>query len=121
MITHGIEITDNMKTTTEIYKESIAEFEKQVIGDAFAGGLFKGNKSQQMFSEGFKDGVKHARYYCERHIKSHTIAILDSSIERLRGELYENKTSECNCRGWDNGIQKEIDHLTAQRVMIERL
>ena len=108
-----------MKTTSEIYKESIAEFEKQVIGDAFAGGLFKGNKSQQMFSEGFKDGVKHARYYCERHIKSHTIAILDSSIARLEGE--EMVGADDFADGYNLALQDEIDDLTAEKVMIEKL
>ena len=97
-----------MKTTSEIYKESIAEFDL---------------KFSTLVAE-HEDGTKTrkgANPEMLDFIKSHTIAILDSSIERLRGELYENKTSECNCRGWDNGIQKEIDHLTAQRVILEKL
>ena len=96
-----------MKTTSETTKEAIAEFDRMDFGFAGADITLSQKKS---FSNIYRN-----------FIKSHTIAILDSSIERLRGELYENKTSECNCRGWDNGIQKEIDDLTAEKVMIEKL
>ena len=102
-----------MKTTSETYKESIAEFKNSYCVDRAAQPI-------RWIRSIFCDDVDQIETILAGY-KSHTLAILDSSIERLRGELYENKTSECNCRGWDNGIQKEIDHLTAQKVIIEKL
>ena len=100
-----------MRDRKEIEAEKLANTIHDTFASAYA-------LDEKVDPEWLKNVTKQALNQTAEKVR---LAILDSSIERLRGELYENKTSECNCRGWDNGIQKEIDHLTAQRVMIEKL
>ena len=48
------------------------------------------------------------------HIENQNTELLKKiargEIERLDKELYTDTRAECNCRGWDNAIKKQITH-----------
>ena len=52
--------------------------------------------------------------------KTTTLAIIDGVIEGMEKSKYKDKASECNCRGWDNALQKQIEALQAQRALITK-
>ena len=56
-------------TREKLMEDIIKEFEDKVIGDCFAGGLFKDNKAQKMYTSGYKDGFNSAKNTTKNFLK----------------------------------------------------
>ena len=43
-------------------------------------------------------------------LKQAQLSLIETMIDRLEESKYKNTNQECNCRGWDNSLQKQIDY-----------
>jgi len=57
----------------------------------------------------------------QSHIKQSHLSLIDTMIARLEESKYKNTNQECNCRGWDNSLQKQIDYLKKEKAIITEI
>lgn len=108
-------------TREKLMEDIIKEFGDKVIGDCFAGGLFKDNKAQKMYTSGYKDGFNSAKNTTKNFLKKALTKAykegqkFGKKDKRILNEVEENlkfnQPKEFDTQTFRNYIAVEIDKL----------